>query len=59
MRDTRELFRELHHEAVQRYKESHGDCKPEEINRNTIKRIKKEIVKYQAKFEALKDKFNK
>jgi len=30
-----------------------------DLNRNTIKRIKKEIVKTHEKFEILKEKFNK
>jgi hypothetical protein len=29
VRDTRELERELHQEAVNLYKEDHGDCRPE------------------------------
>lgn len=41
------------------YKEKNGECKPEQINRNTIKRIKKDLVKQEAKFDVLKDKFNK
>lgn len=42
VRDTRELQRLLHQEAVMIYKEREGQ---DVINRNTIKRIKKELVK--------------
>ena len=57
VRDTRQLERDLQQEAVQLYKKQAivNDC---DLNRNTIKRIKKEIVKSERKYEVLKEKFN-
>ncbi len=56
VRDTRQLERDLHQDAVQIFKER-AKATDVDLNRNTIKRIKKEIVKTEKKYEILKDKF--
>lgn len=57
VRDTRQLERDLHQEALKVFKKRQNDNEGD-LNRNTIKRIKKEIVKAETKYDALLQKFN-
>lgn len=73
VRQERELSRLLHKEVITLYNEKFGkqldengdkspdkpDHKPIAINRNTIKRMKKEIVLEDPRFESLRDKYEK
>ena len=57
VRDTRHLERDLHQQAVQMYKKQLSECNGD-LNRNTIKRIKKDLVKSDQKYQCLLNKFN-